>query len=204
LVQRKGVVVSPTLPGDPLVTQQRKTPNPFLAEPAASPAVTLPSSQPLQTKPLLHTVHGIPVLAATLHNLYGLKVSNMIGKDGNCMFRAMAYHLTGNQANHFTVRMKALSWLQRNPDILLAFAAQGDGHLSAATYLANMAKPGTWGDEIMLMAIAHAHSISIMVYSGIDPGTGSSHATIYPHHADGPHYGLYHLARSQHYELLFP
>lgn len=90
-------------------------------------------------------------------------------------------------------------------DILITLTlAQGDGHLSAATYLANMAKPGTWGDEIMLMAIAHAHSISIMVYSGIDPGTGSSHATIYPHHADGPHYGLYHLARSQHYELLFP
>jgi len=120
------------------------------------------------------------------------------------MFRAMAFHLTGNQGMHHQVRIKAINWLQRNPSILLAFAAQGEGHFSAATYLANMARPGEWGDEIMLMAISQAYNISIMVYSGQDADTGSFNSTIYPHNAPGPHYGLCHLATSQHYELLFP
>jgi len=184
--------------------RHQQTPNPFVASPSASPAITLPSSQPLHTWPHLHAIQGVTQVAATLRNLYNLKVSNFISKDGNCMFRAMAYHLTSSQANHMEVRMKALHWLQCNPDILLAFAAQGDGHLSAAAYLANMAKPGTWGDEIMLMAIAKAYNVSIMVFSGIDPLTGDQHATVYPHDAEGLQYGLYHLARSQHYELLFP
>ncbi|PWY96812.1 hypothetical protein BCV70DRAFT_152195, partial [Testicularia cyperi] len=79
------------------------------------------------------------------------------------MFRAMAYHLYNNMGSHMQVRRQALNWLERNMDILTAFAAQGEGHFSATEYLANMSQPGEWGDEIMLMAIAGAYSISIMV-----------------------------------------
>lgn len=168
-----------------------------------SPAV-MPSSQPLHSKPNLQPVKGITIYAAVLRNLYGLKVSDVIGKDGNCMFRAMAYHLTGSQGLHMEVRIRAINWLQRHPAILLGFAAQGEGHFSAASYLSNMARPGEWGDEIMLMAIAQAYNTSIMVYSGRDPTTGDSNATVYPHNAPGPHYGLFHLIKSQHYELLLP
>ncbi|MBM4932731.1 hypothetical protein HYO31_22350 [Vibrio parahaemolyticus] len=138
-----------------------------------------------------------------VRTLYNLKLSNFIGANGNCMFRAMAYHLTGSQDNHHTVRIRAINWLICNPSILMVFAAQGEGHFSAASYLSNMARPGEWGDEIMLMAIAQAYNISIMVYSGRDLETGDHNATIYPHDAPGPHYGLIHARRTQHYELVF-
>lgn len=164
----------------------------------------MPSSQPLDSKPNLHPVRGITVPPVVLTTIYRLKASIVIGKDGNCMFRAMAYHLTGNQNLHMEVRTRAIDWLQRNPAILMGFAAQGEGHFSAASYLSNMARPGEWGDEIMLMAIAQAYSISIMVYSGIDTATGVHNATVYPHDAPGPHYGLIHIRKTQHYELLYP
>ena len=166
-------------------------------------AIHIPDYHMTQRKEVVRwlALPGIGIVTLTL--TLTLKVSNVIGTDGNCMFRAMAYHLTGNQDLHMEVRMKAINWLQRNPGIL-AFAAHGDGHFSAATYLANMAKPGMWGDEIMIMAIAQAYDVSIMVYSGRDPQTGEYHATTYPHNATGPHCGLWHLTRSQHYELLFP
>ncbi len=86
------------------------------------------------------------------------------------------------------VRKQAINWLKQNPDILLGFAAQGEGHFSAPTYLANMARPGEWGDEIMLMAISQAYNVSILVSSGRDPETGDFNVTIYPHNATGPHY----------------
>ena len=201
LAASHSVTLPPERPAAPALS-----PNPFrevTASPARSLSLVMPSVQRVQDRPNLRTVKGVSVLAAVIRNLYGLKVSNVIGTDGNCMFRAMAYHLTGNQDLHMEVRMKAINWLQRNPGIL-AFAAHGDGHFSAATYLANMAKPGMWGDEIMIMAIAQAYDVSIMVYSGRDPQTGEYHATTYPHNATGPHCGLWHLTRSQHYELLFP
>lgn len=195
---------SATPPRSSVVQDQTTSRAPSVAPARRRSPAVMPSSQPLHSKPNLQPVKGITIYAAVLRNLYGLKVSNVIGKDGNCMFRAMAYHLTGSQGLHMEVRIRAINWLQRNPAILLGFAAQGEGHFSAASYLSNMARPGEWGDEIMLMAIAQAYNASIMVYSGRDPTTSDSNATIYPHNAPGPHYGLFHLIKSQHYELLFP
>ena len=149
-------------------------------------------------------MQGIYRVAAILKGLYSLQVSNIIERDGNCMFRAMSFHLFGKQTRHLTVRTNAIAWLKANMDILHAFAAQGDGHFSADQYLDRMAKPGEWGDEIMLMAITQAYQVSIMVNSGYDDATGDFIATVYPHDASGPHCGLMFLANSQHYEIVFP
>lgn len=192
------------------LAQARPQPAPVAANPAPAPVAAapaqMPSSQPLDARPNLRPVHGLTGsdVAATLRALYNLKVSALIARDGNCMFRAMSYHLTGSQSLHMEVRKQAINWLKQNPDILLGFAAQGEGHFSAPTYLANMARPGEWGDEIMLMAISQAYNVSILVSSGRDPETGDFNVTIYPHNATGPHYGLCHIVKSQHYELLFP
>lgn len=168
-----------------------------------SPTPVMPLSQPLRAKPMLHPVIGETWQHVVLRTLFNLKVSMLIKKDGNCLFRAMAHHLYGNQSLHIEVRRSAIEWLEHNPG-LLKFAAQGEGHFSASAYLANMAKPGEWGDEIMLMAISQAYHASIMVFFGQDASTSGFNSTVYPHDAPGPHYGLMHISKMQHYELLYP
>lgn len=174
-----------------------------LSVPVHSPTPVMPSSQPLRAKPLLNPVIGETWQHVVLRTVFNLKASLYINKDGNCMFRAIAYHLYGDQHAHMEVRRSALDWLQHNPGIL-AFAAQGEGHFSASAYLANMANPGEWGDEIMLIAIAQAYNASIMVFSAINTDTQEFNATVYPHDAPGPHYALVHIRDMQHYELLYP
>ena len=174
-------------------------------QPSASPAapVRLPSSQQLLQKPNLWHLEGLPPAQIIIRRLYNVKISLVIQGDGNCMFRAMSYHLYGDQDSHMAVRQAAIAWLQANLDTLHAFAAQGDGHFSAEQYLSRMSKYGEWGDEIMLMAIAQAHNVSIMVQAGLDESVGEFIGTIYPHDAPGPHCGLMFLAVNQHYQLMY-
>ena len=111
------------------------------------------------------------------------------------MFRAVSLHLYNTQDRHLTIRSKAIMYLQHHPE-LLAFVEDPN-------YLDNMEREGTWGDELMLQAIAGACNISLFVYSGNNPKQGAQYSVTYPHNAPDPHYGLYFFQASQHYEILF-
>ena len=123
----------------------------------------------------------LPDLTLDVLGLPGMMQSTSIAKDGNCLFRAMSYHIHGTQELHMETRAKAVAYLQTRPDLVEAFVVEGSGHLGAGTYLAEMAKPGTWGDELALLALAEAHGISLWVYSD----QSGQHST-YPGGASGP------------------
>jgi organic hydroperoxide reductase OsmC/OhrA len=71
-----------------------------------------------------------------------------------------------------------------------------------ADYLLNMDQEGTWGDELMLQAIAAAFKISLHVFPGASLEKGVQYSATYPASAPGPHYGLFFIQTSQHYEIL--
>ena len=143
--------------------------------------------------PLLITPTANITHSNKLRGMYGHRVSKVIVGDGNCMFRAMSFHLYNTQDRHMTVRSKAVHYLRQHPETL-NFDVDSN-------YLTIMEKEGTWGDEIMLQAIAAVYNISIFVYSA--SSSQQRYSVTYPHSAPGPHYGLFFFQAHQHYEVLF-
>ncbi|SPO39318.1 uncharacterized protein PSFLO_04799 [Pseudozyma flocculosa] len=170
---------------------------------ASSPAaqsVSMPTSSPASGPlNLLPLPEHNPLGELVLTWLHRHKMTAHIGADGNCMFRAISFLLLETQASHDQIRLRGVQYLQEHPE-LLAFAAAGDGHHGPEHYLQEMSKLGTWGDELMLLAVARALDISILVVSG-ELSKHQANITIYPEGARGPHLGLIHLRRN-HYECL--
>jgi hypothetical protein len=73
-----------------------------------------------------------------------------IRADGNCLFRALARSVVGEEEAHMVVR-KAVVGFMRNSDELKSFiVAEDEGEDSAAfaeRYFEEMEKDGTWGGE---------------------------------------------------------
>ncbi|XP_078598223.1 uncharacterized protein LOC144874192 [Branchiostoma floridae x Branchiostoma japonicum] len=98
----------------------------------------------------------------------GLTFRDEVPKDGNCMFHAVADQLLrteGRLINHMQLRQRVVGFLRGNPyntkgDNLSAFIPDQnwDGYLSL------MSRDGTWGDHIVLQAMADLlrHDISIV------------------------------------------
>ncbi|KAJ1024705.1 hypothetical protein NDA13_004630 [Ustilago tritici] len=128
--------------------------------------------------------------------LQRVKRSTTIKPDGNCLFRAVSYYVYGTEDHQMEVRMDAVEWLHSRPYLVATFAAEGSGHLGPGAWLDQMAKEGTWGDELALLGLAEAHHCSLWVYSD----QHDLHTT-YPGGAGGPYQGLIHLG-GNHYEIL--
>lgn len=145
--------------------------------------------------PMLNTIvpmHGM----VEVPRLPRVKRSTTIKPDGNCLFRAVSYHVYGTEDHHMEVRTDAVEWLHSQPYLVATFAAEGSGHLGPGAWLDQMAKEGTWGDELALLGLAEAHHCSLWVYSD----QHDLHTT-YPGGASGPYQGLIHLG-GNHYEIL--
>ena len=81
--------------------------------------------------------------------------------DGNCLLRALAAAILGDQARHAAVRSAVAAQL-RSPAGAAAFAplfADADAY---ALYCADMAAAGAaWGDELGLAAAAEAFGVEV-------------------------------------------
>ena len=85
-----------------------------------------------------------------------------VAGDGNCLFRALAAAILGDQARHAAVRSAVVAQLC-SPSGAAAFAplfADADAY---ALYCADMAAAGTWGDELGLAAAAEAFGVEVHV-----------------------------------------
>lgn len=81
--------------------------------------------------------------------------------DGNCLFRALADQLWGDERRHATAR-QAVHWqLATRPDLYSAHVANEDEPY--AVYCRRMAQPGQWGDHLALQAAADAFSARVVV-----------------------------------------
>ena len=100
------------------------------------------------TKPNMGSATG---LKERLHSL-GLDSVEMEG-DGNCQFRSIADQLFGSQQHHELVRAMAIAHMRAAADFFgMYFETEGEFE----SYLRNMARSRTWGDELTLRACVEA------------------------------------------------
>jgi hypothetical protein len=85
-----------------------------------------------------------------------------VAGDGNCLFRALAAAILGDQARHAAVRAAVVRQMW-SAEGIAAFAPLFADAAGYAAYCADMASAGTWGDELGLAAAAEAFRVEVHV-----------------------------------------
>ncbi|KAI9838174.1 MAG: hypothetical protein M1838_004663 [Thelocarpon superellum] len=128
-----------------------------------------------------------PLLA--VHGLYAASIRG----NGNCLFNALSDQLYGNQEQHHTVRAKVIEYMRehqtyykqfidvnsdggrrRNPKRKTTGASSGALNTALPscdlidsvfeTHLQQMAKGGTWGDNMEISAFSAAYGVDVKIY----------------------------------------
>ncbi|PLW33983.1 hypothetical protein PCANC_16387 [Puccinia coronata f. sp. avenae] len=103
--------------------------------------------------------------------LDGWKVSHgFIKGDGNCLFRAVATWVCGDQEAHQEVRRKCCKEMAQNPDKYSPFVTRGDLEGKASlqdpdifgTFLTQSQESGFWGGDHHLVALSCAYQIRLV------------------------------------------
>ena len=91
-------------------------------------------------------------------------VRRMYG-DGNCLFRAFSYILTGSESQHMAVRHAALDHMINNAQYFLGHHLTG--HNSIQSYIAStgMDRDSTWGTDIEMLSLANLLQTPVHSYS---------------------------------------
>ena len=116
--------------------------------------------------------------------------------DGNCQFRALSHALHGTDVYHKDVRRCTVSELEKNWDSYKDFVDSPD------TYIENMSRTGTFGDNVTLKAFCSAYNHGVAV---IDKG--GSVSTLRPPvtHMDPRDYiTVVYVPSMQHYNAIDP
>ncbi|XP_019614119.1 PREDICTED: malignant fibrous histiocytoma-amplified sequence 1 homolog [Branchiostoma belcheri] len=102
----------------------------------------------------------------------GLTFRAEVPGDGNCMFHAMSDQVLrteGKHKGHLQLREEAVRHLRRNPH-----NAHGDhfrnfiSNQSWEVYLENMSRDGTWGDHVILQAMADMLVRDVIIVSSVE------------------------------------
>ncbi|XP_078671467.1 uncharacterized protein LOC144911444 [Branchiostoma floridae x Branchiostoma belcheri] len=104
----------------------------------------------------------------------GLQVRANVASDGNCQFAAIADQLErvrGITVSHQHLRDRVVQYLTDNPTLPGSGAAVVNllGHQGANwdEYLLRLKRPGVWGDEFTLQAVANMQDVSIHMVSDL-------------------------------------
>lgn len=89
-------------------------------------------------------------------NLHSVEVRG----DGNCQFRALAANFWGDEEHHSAVRQASIRYLTRHAT---RFQVYFETTSEFYKYLRDMAQPGTWGDELTLIAAVQAYGCPVHV-----------------------------------------
>ncbi|CAD8124836.1 unnamed protein product [Paramecium sonneborni] len=85
-----------------------------------------------------------------------------VDSDGNCLFRAIADQLTGNEENYNVYRSMAIRSLQKNQKFFSDFLPEGS---SFNEYTNRMSYDGVWGGHLELQALSNSLQIDIVVHT---------------------------------------
>ena len=124
-----------------------------------------------------------------------------ISGDGNCLFRAFSYIITGRQIYHATLRERIVEHMKHITEFLVPHI-----NTSLDCYLAKtkMATSGVWGTDIEIFAASSLFSTDIFVYSKFGHNYGwqkfsrtmldgkepENSCSIYLNHTDEIHYDV--------------
>lgn len=87
-----------------------------------------------------------------------------IAGDGNCQFRSCSWNMFGSEEHHKVVRSRAVQHMREHKDEYGVFFEDDDFE----KYLKNMARSGTWGDELSVRAIADSFQCTIHIITSTD------------------------------------
>ena len=94
-----------------------------------------------------------------------LKQSNLamqeVKADGNCLFRAIADQLDGNQHNHDMYRQNIVEYIKQCEDDFAPFV---EDDVDFETYVKNMKDDAEWGGQIELTACSRLYGVNIVIY----------------------------------------
>jgi len=97
-----------------------------------------------------------------------------MNSDGNCLFRAVADQILGNQDFHMNVRKRVVQWLLENQSVPIDFSGgrledflDREEFPTWKDYCQYMATDGSWGDHIALTAISEEFRTRIYIVSSI-------------------------------------
>ena len=83
--------------------------------------------------------------------------------DGNCLFRAISYHLYGDEAQHHIVRSFAVRYMRIKISQYVDFLELNGGEFSVEEYLTMMEKPGSsvrkYGGQVEIRALSDAYQM---------------------------------------------
>ena len=103
-------------------------------------------------------------------DVFGLREKCVVPSDGNCQFAAVSDQLHNTFAQAAELRGLAVGWLAKHADwdvgngaTIAMFVPTGNFD----DYLRDMARPGTWGDHLTLIALAEALGVRITVISSV-------------------------------------
>ena len=102
-----------------------------------------------------------------------------IGGDGNYLFRALCYIISGSEDQHFEVRSAIIQHMQSIPHLVSGIGPDGnrnylvtydDGYSSVDDYLARsrMDQDGTWGGDFEMCILAHLLNTPVYSFQGSD------------------------------------
>ena len=94
----------------------------------------------------------------------GRRISSIKG-DGNCLFRALAFHILGDEELYYPVRSFLVRFESKNSDLFATRLIPGRG-LNKPTireHINHLMRPGTWGTHVELQAIATYYQVPIYI-----------------------------------------
>lgn len=114
-------------------------------------------------------------------------------EDGACMFRAVAFHLYGDQGMHGTVRDHCMDYMARNKEHFQDFVTE-----EYEGYIARKRHDRTYGNHVELQAISELYNRNVEVYAyGVEPintftSQGNTDAPIRVSYHGNIHYNAIH------------
>ena len=113
---------------------------------------------------------GGPHVVLTRPDLRSLR---HVQSDGNCLFRAFAYIVTGSESQHMQIREGILSYMLSIENLLTGYDTNGHANylvpLNCRTvqeYIntRHMSTNGTWGTELEMMCLSHMFNTNVFSF----------------------------------------
>ena len=96
---------------------------------------------------------------------YGFKCLKM-GADGNCLFRALANQLCGQEELHGKYRKDTVEELKSNKDEYSLFI---EDDRTIEEYLEDMAEDGAWGSQLEIRALSAVYRFNCIIHQVDNP-----------------------------------
>ena len=120
--------------------------------------------------------------------------------DGNCLFRAVSYCVTGSEDNHGAIRQATCKYLLENEGNFKSLQRNVNISMNEYMQISHMNENGTWATEMEIIGIAAMLKINVYTFSfgqwllfdgrRVNSEFVNNRGSIYLHHLNENHYNV--------------